>query len=353
VKSVKGFFAAHGIIPGWEQSIGVDTDTLIAKNNVAGTGVGAGGGKYAVSRSNEDGSEPYSVWLGNTDGKGEPKLVSPNNGDYNVYADTDGTTVVWATYSADGIGVYSRPVAGGRVEYVGAPGGPLSSLAVDGDLVAYQVTDPTTGYQHVGYFEMSTGKQALVDPGTPPFMTVLPSVRDGKVAYASLWPGADGYQLGVEVLDVAKGTKQLMPIDPDTVGAVGQTAITDDGVFWIQDDDVTDEGQAAVVRAGYDGSNRTTVTPETGKKALPVYSLTASDDAVTVTSVPFATTWANETMPKLYQVSPDGTKAAKRMSCNRGEQIFATADTGKRVLWLDGTRGFTDLVTRTKPAGQC
>lgn len=34
--------------------------------------------------------------------------------------------------------------------------------------------------------------------------------------------------------------------------------------------------------------------------------MTASDDAVTVTTLPPATTWANDTLPKLFQVSPDG-----------------------------------------------
>ncbi|MFB9571987.1 hypothetical protein [Streptomyces yanii] len=41
------------------------------------------------------------------------------------------------------------------------------------------------------------------------------------------------------------------------------------------------------------------------------------------------------------------------LSCNRGYQIFPAADTGRRVLWLDGTTGWTSLVTRDRPAGKC
>ncbi|MFD6244586.1 hypothetical protein [Streptomyces roseolus] len=47
----------------------------------------------AVSRPGADGSEPYSVWTGRTDGKGLSRLVSGHTGDDAVYADTDGTTV--------------------------------------------------------------------------------------------------------------------------------------------------------------------------------------------------------------------------------------------------------------------
>ncbi|MFF6938169.1 hypothetical protein [Streptomyces sp. NPDC008312] len=126
-------------------------------------------------------------------------------------------------------------------------------------------------------------------------------------------------------------------MDKNTTLGVGQTAITDDGVFWIEDADGTDTGQAAVRRADLDGTNAVTVTPEAGDGSLHAYSVTASDDAVTVTTLPPATTWANDTLPKLFQVSPDGKGGAQRMSCNRGDQVFGAADEGNRVLWLDGT----------------
>lgn len=58
-------------------------------------------------------------------------------------------------------------------------------------------------------------------------------------------------------------------------------------------------------------------------------------------------------MAKLYQVAPDGKGGPQRMSCNRGEQAFGVADEGRRVLWLDGTTGYTNLVKRDRPAGRC
>ncbi|MFD0149466.1 hypothetical protein ACWGQ4_26435 [Streptomyces sp. NPDC055721] len=55
----------------------------------------------------------------------------------------------------------------------------------------------------------------------------------------------------------------------------------------------------------------------------------------------------------MYQVAPDGKGGVKRVSCNRGDQVYAAADTGKRVVWLDGTTGSTDLVMRDRLAGTC
>ncbi|MFD8686104.1 M4 family metallopeptidase [Streptomyces sp. NPDC059651] len=353
LKIVTRSFDAHGIAPGWEKALGVDTDTILSKVNIYNTGVGAGGGKYAVSRSNEDGSEPYSVWLGNTSGKGQPQLMSANNGDYNVYANTDGKTVVWADYSSNGVKIMARPVKGGLSKVVDAIGSDVSGLVVDGDYVAYTAFNPQYGVTNVRYVNMKTGEVGLVDGGRPYNISGLPSIKDGKIAYVKLAPDANGdFQLGVEVLDGATGAKTQMPVDPKVMG-VGQTAITDDGVFWVEDDDATDAGQAAVRRANLDGSNPVTVTPEAGEGSLFAYSLTASDDAVSISTVLPATWWANDTMMKLYQVAPDGKGGPQRMSCNRGEQAFGAADEGQRVLWLDGTTGYTNLVTRDRPAGRC
>ncbi|WP_328902268.1 M4 family metallopeptidase [Streptomyces sp. NBC_00441] len=353
LKIVKRSFDAHGIAPGWEKALGVDTDTILSKVNIAGTGVGAGGGKYAVSRSNEDGSEPYSVWMGNTTGKGQPQLMSANNGDYNVYANTDGKTVVWADYSSTGIYIMARPVKGGIAKVVDGIGSDVNGLVVDGDWVAYTAFNPQFGVTNVRYVNMKTGETGLVDGGRPYNISGLASIKDGKIAYAKVAPDANGnMQLGVEVFDAVTGTKTQMPVAGDVMG-VGQTAITDDGVFWIEDKDLTDSGKAAVRRANLDGSNPVTVTPEAGADSLYAYTLTASDDAVTITNTPPATWWANDTMAKLYQVAPDGKGGPQRMSCNRGEQALGVADEGQRVLWLDGTTGYTNLVKRDRPAGRC
>ncbi|MFI6942338.1 M4 family metallopeptidase [Streptomyces sp. NPDC050418] len=349
---VKRSFDAHGIAPGWEKALGVDTDTLLSTVNVAGTGVSAAGGKYALSRSNEEGSEPYAIWTGNTNGKGTPQLLSPNNGNYNVYASTDGKNVAWAEFTYGAVNIHVRPIGGGLDKVVDALGAQVTSVKLDGDVLVYTYINPRSGFEQARYVNIKTGETKELAPN-PVSVTALTSVRDGKIAYAKLWAESDGYKLGVEVYDTATGTKTLMPIDKNTVAGVGQTEITDDGVFWIEDGDGTDTGRAAVMRAAADGTGRATITPESGDGALHAYQLTASDEAVTVVTLPAATSWANATLPKLYQAAPDGKGGAQRISCNRGDQVYASADTGTRVLWLDGTTGYTNLVKRDRPAGRC
>jgi bacillolysin len=191
VKAVEAAFAKHGIVPGWETKLGVDTDTLLPKVNVSGTGVSAAGGTYAVSRSNEDGSEPYSVWTGSTDGKGTPRQLSPNNGDYNVYATTDGKNVAWAEFASSAVYFHVRPVSGGVDKVVGGTSANVSGLVLNGDILAYTAPDPYYGLPHVVYLDITTGEVKQVN-NSYAVATMLPSVRDGKIAYAKMWAESDG-----------------------------------------------------------------------------------------------------------------------------------------------------------------
>lgn len=103
----------------------------------------------------------------------------------------------------------------------------------------------------------------------------------------------------------------------------------------------------------YDGSKPLDLTPESGDGALHAFDLTVSDTSATVTAQVPDTVLRNESLAKLWQVPTDGTGPAVRVSCNRGEQLYAAADGGQRVVWIDGTTGYTDLVTRERPAGRC
>ncbi|MFB6503436.1 MULTISPECIES: M4 family metallopeptidase [unclassified Streptomyces] len=346
---VKRAFAAHGIVPGREQALGVDSDKLFGRLNTAGTGIGAGGGWWAASKSNDDGSEPYSVYAGRTDGRGAPRLVSPNDGRHHVYPATDGKTVVWAAFGDTGIDVLQRPIAGGPIRTVWSSFTGIQGLRVDGDLVVFTESDPF-GSRHVGHVNTRTGKQAYVDGGRYHLSTAVGSVKGSTIAYGKLYPGEEEYELGVEVFDVTTGKTRLLP-QSGRPQALGQTAVTKDSVLWLVDE-VEDRGQLAVRRAGHDGTGLEDISPETGDGALLAYDLTASDEAVTVSAQVPDTTYRNETLSKLWQLTPDGSRV-QRVSCNRGEQSYAAADGGRRVVWIDGTTGWTDLVTREWPAGDC
>ncbi|OAR24776.1 metalloprotease [Streptomyces sp. ERV7] len=347
---VKRSFNAHGIVPGWENAIGVDSDRLFGKLNIAGTGTAAGGGWWATSKSNDDGSEAYSVYAGRVDGTGAPKLISPNDGRYHVYPATDGRTAVWAAFGTSSVDILSRPLAGGPIKTLYSSTTNVQNLRVENGTVVFESSDPFGG-RHVGFLKPGDREPTWVDGGRYELGTALPSLKNGKIAYAKLYPGESDYKLGVETYDLATGKAGLTQQLGEPQG-IGQTGITGKNVFWLADENLADQGQLAVRRSTLEGTGTVDISAESGPGALIAFDLTASDDAVTVNTLLPDTQYRNETLPKLWQLSADGTRK-ERLSCNRGEQLYPSAAGGRQVVWLDGTTGWTDLVTRERPAGTC
>ncbi|MFI9305680.1 M4 family metallopeptidase [Streptomyces triculaminicus] len=339
-------FNAHGIVPNWEQAMGVDSDQLLGRLNTDRSRPGAGGGWWTASRSNDNGSEAYSVWAGRADGKGSPKLMSPNDGRYHVNPATDGKTVVWEAYGPTGIDLLSRPLAGGPVKKVWSNRRLFGSGIEGGIVVWVDSPHPAVGtqakYLRIGDKEPTelgnrTGRRDT---------TAVPAIGNGKIVYAMRKYIGRGYGYSVDVHDVASGrTTAIQPLTRNRyVGAVG---VTGKHVFWIVDD----EGRA-VRRANVDGTGVVDISRDRGPDALHASDLTVSEQAVTVTASTPGAQDPNAALPKLWQFTVDGTRLG-RVSCNRGEQSDAAAVGGKQVVWLDGTTGYTDLVTRTRPAGTC
>ncbi|MFJ6636318.1 M4 family metallopeptidase [Streptomyces sp. NPDC091376] len=347
---VKRSFSAHGIVPGWEDALGVDSEQLLDKLNISGTGVQAGGGWWTSSRSNDDGSEPYSVYAGRADGAGAPKLISPNDGRFHVYPATDGKTVVWAAYGATSLDILSRPVTGGPIKKLYTSSSDISGLRVENGVVVFE-TFGIFGDRHVAYLRPGDSRPTYADGGSFLLATALPSIAQGRIAYAKLYPGETDYKLGVEILDLKTGTKTLTEQLGDPQG-LGQTGINSKHVFWLTDENAGDAGEMGVRRADLDGRGAFDISSEAKPRALIAFDLTVSEDAVTVNSQLPDTEWRNETLPKLWQLTTDGSRQ-ERVSCNRGEQLSPAAVSGRQVVWLDGTTGFTDLVTRSRPAGLC
>ncbi|WP_240106248.1 M4 family metallopeptidase [Streptomyces sp. MUM 203J] len=356
VRTVKRSFNAHGIVPGWENALGVDSDTLLKKVNTEGVGVGAGGGWWTTSLSNDDGSEAYSVYAGRIDGRGAPKLMSPNDGRYHVYPATDGKTVVWAAYGADGVEILSRPLSGGPVKKLHSVQGDVVSLHIAGGVAVFDVLDFSAGARRVGYLRPGDRTPTYVDGGQAGVLTGLPSVAHGRIAYAKVAPAKDGsaYRLGVEIHDLASGRT----VTADQLGepqSINGTAVNATHAFWLVDENLGDEGQTGIRRAGVDGTGAYDISSEYKPGALSATDITASDTAVTVGTVPaggVGELLTNAGLTKIWQLSTDGARK-QRLSCNRGEQFSPAADSGTRVVWLDGTTGWTSVVTRNRPAGAC
>ncbi|MER7108573.1 M4 family metallopeptidase [Streptomyces sp. NPDC000229] len=350
LNAAKRSFNAHGIVAGWEEALGVDSDELFGQLNISGTGVQAGGGWWTVAKSNDDGTEPYSVYAGRADGNGTPKLISPNDGRYHVHPATDGKTVVWAAYGAASVDILSRPIAGGPVKRLySSTTSDVAGLRVENGVTVFETLGLFT--RHVVHLRPGDVTPTYVDGGDEDVLTGLPSIAHGKVAYAKLYPEGGDYRLGVELLDLRTG-KKTMTERLDEPQTVGQTGLNGSHVFWLTDENTADEGRMGIRRANLDGTGAYDISAEGKPGALIAADLTVSESAVTVNASLPDSAYRNETLPKNWQLTTDGTRK-ERVSCNRGEQLSPAALAGTQVVWIDGTTGWTNLVTRTRPAGRC
>ncbi|ATL31995.1 Zinc metalloproteinase precursor / aureolysin [Streptomyces formicae] len=349
LRSVTRAFDAHGIVKGWEKAIGADSDKLLGDLNIKRTGAGAGGGWWATSKSDEEGGEPYSVYAGRTDGKGTPKLLSPNDGRFHVYPDTDGKTVAWVAYGADSVDVLSRPLKGGPVKKLWSAGTTVGNVKVSGDTVAWQESSPF-GQQRVAYIKPGEREPHFVDGGRYEVATALPTLSGAKLGYAKVYTDKDGIQqVSTEITDVRTGKQTLVPAKESRLG-ISTPTINGKYLYWLVDD-IADDNRQGLRRAKLDGTGLTDVIPEDGDDSY-FWGVDASDSALTLTQWKPEQGWSNSNLTKLVQTDLDG-KGRGRVSCNRGEQSYGAADTGTRVVWIDGTTGHTDLVTRARPAGTC
>nr|WP_229891629.1 M4 family metallopeptidase [Streptomyces mashuensis] len=358
LRAAERAFNAHGIVPDWELAMGVDSDLLLGRLNTTDSSVGAGGGWWVTAKSNDSGSEPYSVWAGRTDGTGALKLVSPNDGRYHVNPATDGRTVVWEAYGPGSVDLLARPLAGGPVKKLLSGRRGWHGLQVEGTLVSFSHTFRPGVPVQVGYLRLGETEPTWVGRHSRRDSTAFQSLRNGKLSYIQrTYSRPTGYRYSTELLDIATGRTTVLP-QAGTPQYLGPTALTDRYVFWIAREG-DDQARRAVRRANLDGTGMTDISKETGPDALFAGALTASDDAVTVTAYHRDWAWPapgsqyrNDILPKLWQFSTDGSRR-DRVSCNRGEQSQAAAAGGRQVVWMDATTGYTDLVTRARPAGRC
>ncbi|MCQ0022307.1 M4 family metallopeptidase [Streptomyces somaliensis DSM 40738] len=359
LKALRGAFTAHGIVPGWEKALGIDSKPLFGRINTTRTGLGAGGGWWAASRSNEDGSEPYSVWAGRADGRGRPQLMSPNDGRYHTNPATDGRTVVWQAHGPGGVELLARPLTGGvvRTLWSGRSGGSVSG--VDGDVVTFGYANHG-GRSAVAYLSLKDPANIERIGGGTYHRAYSPSVSDGRVAYREWRRVALGaravYEWRIVVVDVATGESTVVQEYPHTA-RLGPTAVNGTHVFWLVDEDSTD-GATALRRATLAGSEAVDLLPGRGPDARYAYDLTVSEDSATVLSYLPDAPLGNGTSPKLHQFEAAGIPGAPgtykgRVSCNRGAQTHPAAVGSGQVVWLDSTTGTTDVVTRPRPAGRC
>ncbi len=349
LNAVRRAFNAHGIVADWELALGVDSDPLLERVNTTDSRLGAGGDWWVASSSNEAGTEAYSVWAGRTDGSGRLKLMSPNDGRYHVDPATDGKTVVWAAYGSGPVEVLARPIAGGPVRKLWSGRGVGSSIAVEGDTVAFEHHNHG-GRRGVTYLSLKDPAGKVSVGGGTYRRASFPSLSDGRVVYQDYRRVRASYEYSTRTIDVATGEDTLLHRSESTT-SLGPTAVNGRYAYWLANE-VRDDGRTLLRRSALDGSGVVDLSPESGPNSLNVFDVTASEDTVTAGARTGDPAIRNESLAKLWQFDGDTGRRA-RVSCNRGEQLSAAAATGTRVIWLDSTTGISHVVTRARPAGRC
>ncbi|RLV08934.1 peptidase M4 family protein [Streptomyces griseocarneus] len=349
-RAVERAFNAHGIVPGWELAMGVDSDLLFGNVNTDRSRVGAGGGWWASSRSNDEGSEPYTVWAGRLDGSGDKKVLSPNDGYYHANPVTDGKWVIWTSYMRHYVEVQARRITGGPVKKLYGARRGITNVHIEGDTVVIDATTSPARWHSV-YLKLSDpSEQHFADEDGRNVFSSQSAISHGRISYVkTIREKNNSRTYGVEILDLNTGKRTVVQAPSPTF--LGQTAINGSSVYWLVEGKKPND-PTVIRRANLDGSGVKDISPATGPDALHAFDLSATDDALTATAATPDTAYRNETLAKLWQFTPDGSWRG-RVSCNRGEQMSAATPGGKQVVWVDSTTGHTDLVTRTRPAGTC
>ncbi|WP_157410960.1 M4 family metallopeptidase [Actinoplanes rectilineatus] len=369
LKVVRTAFDSRGITAKWKANLyGKGTEVLIDRLNTgmyADMKASVAGGWFAVPRSDANRTEPTSIWAGRTNGKGTPYRISPDDGSVNSFPHTDGRRVVWLsialnpaspTYETNRI--LSAPIGGGPVTELYSSPERISGLGFDGGVVAWSQYDPAQGYLDVVRYLRggSPTVHTLTHPGWFGSATA-PDVKGGKISYVRYeifnQPDADGYywSLGVEVHDVTTGQTAYAGGD---VGAerMSYPDVSDTAVAWMTDRDYGTIIDGEWSQGAYHDSVRLfdfatgtshLLFEENSPQAIRADTVALSDTTLTVTEEAPVQAWIetggypdNSLNPKLKQYTFQG-RYLGPASCSPGAQMFATAATGREVIFMDSS----------------
>ncbi|MEU6717200.1 M4 family metallopeptidase [Nonomuraea sp. NPDC046802] len=344
-------FDGHGIRPGWERGIRVDSKVVIDGLTDAFDPPKLAEGRYVVTDSTPDASGPTVIRTGRLGG-GEPVTLSDNDR-WNWTPVTDGKLGAWVSYAPElgSFQIRTRPLdrsAPSTMVY-DSPGY-VFALALSGDTIAWSAQDPATGRPELWL------KRGAAEPvnltAEDGVYGQAPSIGGGRLAYLRLWETGGVTHATPVIRDLTTGKEVVVPEIPGSGGLPsisGVPVMTAKNLIWLYD--ANRDGRAGVMRAKADGTGVTPIMAD-GPQAPQLIYLDANDQIATVSHLPGGSTIANAFLPKILQVPVAGGTPV-RYSCNRGEQSLFASGEGSRLLWLDGTAADTDLVTRDRPAHRC
>ncbi|WP_084772315.1 M4 family metallopeptidase [Nonomuraea candida] len=344
-------FERHGIRPGWERRIPTDSRLLIDGITDFNAVPDVAGDRYVISNSSPDGSAPSQILTGAVRG-GKPVALTADDR-WNYFPKTDGGQVAWASYddALTSFLIHQRPIdASAPARVVHRSPGLVTALALSGDVIAWESFDEAAGEVDIWVKKGDAAPVRITSAAGVSGFT--PSVRNGKVAYTRQWTEDGVTHSTPAIYDVATGTEAVVPEVPGTGGTTSVTVLPimlSEQVVWTVD--TNRDGRYALMRAAPDGTGSAVIVPD-GPEAPFLNWFDANDTTLSMTVWPDGDVLENATLAKAYQLPLAGGPLL-RTTCNRGMQDNLSPGERGRLVWLDGTGGDTDLVTRERPAVRC
>jgi Zn-dependent metalloprotease len=378
LKVVQTAFDSRGITAKWKANLyGKGTEVLIDRLNTgmyADMRASVAGGWFAVPRSDANRTEPTSIWVGRTNGKGEPYQISPQDGSTHSFPNTDGKRVVWLSIGTDPDSptwetnrILSAPIGGGPVKVLYSSPERIDGLGFDGDVVTWSQGDPAQGLDVVRYLR---GNSPTVHTLAHPDWfgpATAPTVEAGKISYVryEIYPQPDAngqyWSLGVEVHDLRTGRTTYAGGDAGAE-TMSYPDLSSTGVAWMTDRDygtiVNGEwSQGAYYNSVrlFDFATKTShlLFEENSPQAIRADTVALSDTTLTVTEEAPVKAWVetggypgNALNPKLKQYTFQG-KYIGPASCSPGAQMYATAAMGREVVFMDSSASGFGLARAT------
>ncbi|MGH2700546.1 MAG: M4 family metallopeptidase [Actinomycetota bacterium] len=367
---VKAAFDERDITPDWDT--GAETDTLPLLENTSPQGFEASVPQVSsntfvtVHRPNlaKSGKLFMGDVRGDVTGEGDPRKITGSQSNDSIVdeqPDIGGGEIVWSRRTNSG---------GVDIDVIGTRNGPDSGLrtvagtfawewypSVDGNLVAWENRDArqTDIYARYGGGRI---RKLTRTAGTE----FYPQVAGDTVAWWDV-----RRQVGrIQIKNLRTGRKATIKLTRPPSGAeIGPPALTSRYVFWFQDRN--GDGRGAIKRSNHRGNKKKTVVPESSPFA-PVWVGVGGDPPRPSAN----NSWVAYTTEAGYQARFDGEPIAsdgvgrdiflvptgggrpKPVTCNRGDQAYPAVGRGQRAVWLDASRGQTDMVTwQSQPNTTC
>ncbi|CAN5721035.1 hypothetical protein BH20ACT23_BH20ACT23_21880 [soil metagenome] len=364
IEKINMAFQVREIVDGWDDSPG-ESDAKSLLQDVAPLGFfhaapQVSGSRYVVGTyadKSEMFEESQSVLVGNVSGSGTPTKV--NNSSSNVLfdelPDISGEQIVWARGKVVGGGnitfdVVNRKLGGGMRTIAGTSAFEWFP-SIDGNLVAWERLGSQTDIwaRRIGRLP-----KRITNSGAD---ELFPQVAGRKIA----WWDARADRIGIK--DFRTGAKTLIKhSNPNAF--LGPPALNDTHVFWFQD--ANNDGTGAIMRANLQGKKKKALVKESSVEIAPFYDgITLEPPRISVNDKFLVYVdeygygrasdpdFAREHVGRDVWHMPVTGGLPRVVTCNRGDQGYSSIGNGQRAVWLDGSLGRTDLMTRAKPPLTC